>query len=285
MPPCHHWSWSSMKVASDHFTTRQAERVRPGHEPSVTSNSEARWESLLMPTSSAVDAGTIRTLSAAPDVEHDAPARPALGQLEGPLVDAGRVQPRDRPAAGPGTASGRSCSGAGRTCPASSSSRGPRCRASPGRRLRRRAGGELEPPRAVEDPGGRGAARCASAVGRRPVSSGLVHAWVTRQIVARTAVRDARKGAAAASRGTSRGGNPTQPTTAASSARTAAKPEDRGRPDVRVQQAADEVRDDRGDPEGRGLEEGLAGGLELGRQQARDRQDGRPPGSRRRPRR
>ena len=28
-PPCHHWSWSSMKVASDHFTTVSRSTFRP----------------------------------------------------------------------------------------------------------------------------------------------------------------------------------------------------------------------------------------------------------------
>ncbi len=65
IPPCHHWSWSSTKVASDHFTTRRVSVCGPGPSRSVRSNSEARCESLPMPTSTP-SSETIRTLSAAP---------------------------------------------------------------------------------------------------------------------------------------------------------------------------------------------------------------------------
>ena len=50
-PPCHHWSWSSMNDASDHFTTVRRTSLGPGRRNDVTSNSAARCESLLIPTS------------------------------------------------------------------------------------------------------------------------------------------------------------------------------------------------------------------------------------------
>ena len=65
MPPCHHWSWSSMKEVSDHFTTVSRRSFAPGRRNAVTSNSAARCESLLRPTSWPLSS-TIRTLSAAP---------------------------------------------------------------------------------------------------------------------------------------------------------------------------------------------------------------------------
>ncbi len=55
MPPCHHWSWSSTYVASDHFTTVRRRSLAPARTTSVTSNSAARCESLLIPTLDAVE--------------------------------------------------------------------------------------------------------------------------------------------------------------------------------------------------------------------------------------
>ena len=66
MPPCHHWSWSSMWELSDHFTTVRRRVLRsPGRTTPVRSNSLARWESLPMPTA-CPSTSTISTLSAAP---------------------------------------------------------------------------------------------------------------------------------------------------------------------------------------------------------------------------
>ena len=65
IPPCHHWSWSSMNEASDHFTTRSRSVLEPGRSPPVRSNSAARCESLLTPISTPLSS-TISTLSAAP---------------------------------------------------------------------------------------------------------------------------------------------------------------------------------------------------------------------------
>ncbi len=65
MPPCHHWSWSSTYVASDHFTTVSETVFDPGRTNAPTSNSAARWESLETPTSCPFTRAT-STLSAAP---------------------------------------------------------------------------------------------------------------------------------------------------------------------------------------------------------------------------
>ena len=51
IPPCHHWSWSSMKVASDHFVTSMRTTLLPRLTKRVTSNSAARRESFVRPTS------------------------------------------------------------------------------------------------------------------------------------------------------------------------------------------------------------------------------------------
>ncbi len=65
IPPCHHWSWSSTYVESDHFTTVRRRWFVCGWTWSLMSNSAARWASLLMPTSRPLT-WTRRTLSAAP---------------------------------------------------------------------------------------------------------------------------------------------------------------------------------------------------------------------------
>ncbi|CAM5591680.1 hypothetical protein SCANM63S_07265 [Streptomyces canarius] len=66
IPPCHHWSWSSMCVASDHLTTvSRTTDGSPGRTTSVRSNSAARWESLEIPTGRP-STWTSSTLSAAP---------------------------------------------------------------------------------------------------------------------------------------------------------------------------------------------------------------------------
>ena len=94
----------------------------------MTSNSDARWESLPTPISTPLSVDDEDALGR-PDVEDDPSARPAP---PGPLKSARTRRsgsPRGSRAAGPRTASGRWCSGACRTCPASSSSPGPRCRA------------------------------------------------------------------------------------------------------------------------------------------------------------
>ena len=54
-----------MNEASDHLTTVSRSWLAPGRMKPVTSNSAARWESLLTPTSAPLRA-TISTLSAAP---------------------------------------------------------------------------------------------------------------------------------------------------------------------------------------------------------------------------
>ena len=172
IPPCHHWSWSSTKVASDHFTTRSVSVCDPGASRSVRSNSEARCESLPMPTSTPSRV-TISTLSAAPTCSTIRRPAQAARDLDGPLVDAGRVQLRDlvgrlarerhldvgvvrqvervlpRPAAGDLD-----------VAPAV------------GGRSRRPAGAGAGSARCRRGRGGRGAARCASARGRRPSPSG-----------------------------------------------------------------------------------------------------------------
>ena len=75
IPPCHHWSWSSMNVASDHLTTRRRSVLAPGRPDRVRSNSAARWESLLIADLDAVERHDQDALGGA-DVEHDPPARP-----------------------------------------------------------------------------------------------------------------------------------------------------------------------------------------------------------------
>ena len=85
-----------------------------------------------------------------PDVEDDASTGPGRRELERPLVETGRVRLRDVRRAARRTASGRSCTGAGRRCPASSRQ--------PGTTISRQARAglgvgsreELEAPRAVE---------------------------------------------------------------------------------------------------------------------------------------
>ena len=177
IPPCHHWSWSSTYVASDHFTTRSQVVFAPGRRTAVTSNSAARCESLLSPTSSPLTL-TIRTLSAAPTWSTTRRPAHAAGTSNVALVDAGRVVVGPA-GGGRGTASGRSCRAGGRRSPASSSSR------DGGLAPVRRRGGvgraeQLEPPRAVEvDPlpdrrGGRRASAAAAArqLRREPTAAG-----------------------------------------------------------------------------------------------------------------
>ncbi len=136
------------------------------------------------------------------DVQDDAPADPVLGQLEGPFVDPGRVRPPGSPAAGPGTASRRSCSGAGPRSPGGSSSRGPRCRASRWRPVAARVGGAAGTATCRRGRGGRRGGRHAWAVARCPSvqgwstlgsRGGLSHGRAVRD--ARTARRRARRGA------------------------------------------------------------------------------------------
>lgn len=66
IPPCHHWSWSSMCEASDHLITVSRTTLRaPARTCPVRSNSAARWESLDTPTGRPSTC-TRSTLSAAP---------------------------------------------------------------------------------------------------------------------------------------------------------------------------------------------------------------------------
>ena len=126
IPPCHHWSWSSMYVASDHLTTvsRSVVRRRPARW-SVMSNSAARCESLLIPTSTPLSAHEQDALGG-PDVEHDPAARPVGRDLERSARRCPSGSRAGRSGGTPGTASGRSCTAARPRCPGGSSSPGRR---------------------------------------------------------------------------------------------------------------------------------------------------------------
>ena len=95
MPPCHHWSWSSTYVASDHFTTLS--RIVFG--PAATNGRDVELgrqvRVLADPDLRAVDRDDQDALGR-PDVEDDPPAGPARRDLELALVDAGRVLVGDR---------------------------------------------------------------------------------------------------------------------------------------------------------------------------------------------
>ena len=67
MPPCHHWSWSSMNVASDHFTTVSAEcALGPGRGALGQLELRGQVRVLADPDLRRRRASTISTLSAAP---------------------------------------------------------------------------------------------------------------------------------------------------------------------------------------------------------------------------
>ena len=94
IPPCHHWSWSSTYVASDHLTTRRRQRVRA--RPEAVGQVELGGEVRVLADADlvAVEARRCSTLSAAPTWSTIAPAGPVRGHLEFALVDAGRVRAR-----------------------------------------------------------------------------------------------------------------------------------------------------------------------------------------------
>ena len=123
------------------------------------------------PTSSAVEPHDQHALGGT-DVEHDPPAGPVRGHLEVALVDAGRVRLGDRRRAGPGTASGRSCS-AGRSrgaCIVQSARDVASAQSSDRSRVRAAAGAGSASGRRAR--GARDAGRCASAAGRAPSARG-----------------------------------------------------------------------------------------------------------------
>ena len=91
IPPCHHWSWSSTYVASDHLTTRSVSVLAPGR--SAAGQVELGREVRILPDPDllAVEADDQDALGG-PDVEHDPPIGPVGRHLEFALVDAGRVR-------------------------------------------------------------------------------------------------------------------------------------------------------------------------------------------------
>ena len=138
MPPCHHWSWSSMNEASDHFTTVSRSSFAPGPQQVGDLELGREMRVLADPDVLPVDLDQQHALGR-PDVEHHPLARPAR---RGPRTTARRRRsgsPRASRAGDWGTASGRWCRSAGPTCPAWSSSRGRRPR--PTRRRAPRRGG------------------------------------------------------------------------------------------------------------------------------------------------
>ena len=94
MPPCHHWSWSSMNDASDHLTTRQGQLV-------VASAEERRELELRREVGVLADAHGLPVALDHEDalggthMEHDPPALPVAGHPERATVDARGVRVRD----------------------------------------------------------------------------------------------------------------------------------------------------------------------------------------------
>ena len=101
MPACHHWSWSSTKLASDQRTTTATSSFRPPRRTrSVTSNSAGVRESFAIPTGCPFSIDVERPLGAA-EAEHDPPSGPAARDRERAPVDAGGILLGDVTAAAP----------------------------------------------------------------------------------------------------------------------------------------------------------------------------------------
>ena len=145
----------------------------------LTSNSEARCESLPIPTGAPLSV-TMSTDSAAPTWRTTRRPSPLGRELELALVDARGVVAGHVTEARPRRASARWCSAAGRPCPASSSSRARRSRAMAGQASHpvvTAAGTATCRPAAAQ---ARVAGR-AWAPGPAPPISGSSHGWVIRR--------------------------------------------------------------------------------------------------------
>ena len=166
MPPCHHWSWSSTKLASDHLMTVSRRVFVPG--TTVPGDVELRGEMGVLADAHvrAVEGHDEDALRGA-DMEHDALALPALGQLEGALVDARRVHVRDMWWQ---VRVGHLDVGVLRLVVRALHRPDPRDRDVPpdGHRARRRAATGTGTARSRPGPAGRRGARCASGCGRCP---------------------------------------------------------------------------------------------------------------------
>ena len=142
IPPCHHWSWSSTNEASDHFTTRRRSVFSPSAHERRHVELGGQVRVLRQAGERAVDA-TTSTLSAAPTCRTTRRSRHVVGELERPLVDPGRVVLRHARRMLRERHLDVRVDWGRRRCPASSSSRERRCRATrhPARRRRGRAAG------------------------------------------------------------------------------------------------------------------------------------------------
>ena len=74
MPPCHHWSWSSMYVASDHLTTVRRSVLAPGPDDVRDVELGGEVGVLADPDLAPLTRDDQHALGGT-DVEHDPPAR------------------------------------------------------------------------------------------------------------------------------------------------------------------------------------------------------------------
>ena len=188
IPPCHHWSWSSMNDASDHFTTVSRRVFQPGRER--RRDVELRGEVRVLADAD-LDAVELARSARSPRRRRGArrAVRPSPPAARTSARRRPSGSPRARPAAVRRTASGRSCRCGRSQVPCIVHSAGDPGLAPARRRGLVRPVQELEPPGPVELTAGPGAGR--RACGTRPATGELRVGPRRRRTPRRSALRRA----------------------------------------------------------------------------------------------